>query len=65
MISTIEEALQDLVSGKMIIVMDDEDRENEGDLVCAAELCTPDIINFYVYESAWINLCCNNRRACC
>lgn len=46
MISTIEEALQDLVSGKMIIVMDDEDRENEGDLVCAAELCTPDIINF-------------------
>ncbi|HPI21442.1 MAG TPA: bifunctional 3,4-dihydroxy-2-butanone-4-phosphate synthase/GTP cyclohydrolase II [Candidatus Kapabacteria bacterium] len=46
MINTIEEALQDLVSGKMIIVMDDEDRENEGDLVCAAELCTPDLINF-------------------
>jgi len=46
MINSIEEALQDLVSGKMIIVMDDEDRENEGDLVCAAELCTPDLINF-------------------
>jgi 3,4-dihydroxy 2-butanone 4-phosphate synthase / GTP cyclohydrolase II len=44
--STIEEALKDLVSGKMIIVMDDEDRENEGDLFAAAEFCTPEIINF-------------------
>lgn len=46
MLNTIEEALQDLVSGKMIIVMDDEDRENEGDLIASAELCTPDLINF-------------------
>lgn len=44
--NTIEEALQDLASGKMVIVVDDEDRENEGDLVAASELCTPDIINF-------------------
>ncbi|MEJ5286601.1 MAG: 3,4-dihydroxy-2-butanone 4-phosphate synthase / GTP cyclohydrolase II [Candidatus Kapaibacterium sp.] len=44
--NTIEEALQDLASGKMIIVVDDEERENEGDLVAASELCTPDIINF-------------------
>ena len=44
--NTIEEALRDLVSGKMIIVMDDEDRENEGDLICASELCTPEMINF-------------------
>jgi 3,4-dihydroxy 2-butanone 4-phosphate synthase/GTP cyclohydrolase II len=44
--NTIEEALKDLASGKMIIVVDDEDRENEGDLVAASELCTPDIINF-------------------
>jgi 3,4-dihydroxy 2-butanone 4-phosphate synthase/GTP cyclohydrolase II len=44
--NTIEEALQDLVSGKMIIVMDDEDRENEGDLVVSAELSTPETINF-------------------
>lgn len=44
--NTIEEALKDLVSGKMIVVMDDEDRENEGDLIAAAELCTPDTINF-------------------
>jgi len=45
-INTIEEALNDLVAGKMIIVMDDEDRENEGDLICASELITPDKINF-------------------
>jgi len=42
----IEEALSDLASGKIIIVLDDEDRENEGDLICSAELCTSDIINF-------------------
>lgn len=44
--NTIEEALKDLVSGKMIIVMDDEDRENEGDLIASAELCTPETVNF-------------------
>jgi 3,4-dihydroxy 2-butanone 4-phosphate synthase/GTP cyclohydrolase II len=43
---TIEQAIEDLRNGKMIIVADDEDRENEGDLVCAAELATPDTINF-------------------
>ncbi len=43
---TIESALNDLVSGKMIVVMDDEDRENEGDLICSAELCTPEMVNF-------------------
>jgi 3,4-dihydroxy 2-butanone 4-phosphate synthase/GTP cyclohydrolase II len=43
---TIEQALDDLKNGKLIIVADDEDRENEGDLVCAAELVTPDLINF-------------------
>jgi 3,4-dihydroxy 2-butanone 4-phosphate synthase/GTP cyclohydrolase II len=42
----IEDALRELVSGKMIIVMDDEDRENEGDLIAASELCTPETINF-------------------
>jgi 3,4-dihydroxy 2-butanone 4-phosphate synthase/GTP cyclohydrolase II len=45
-LNTIEEALQDLASGKIIIVMDDEDRENEGDLISSSELCTPEIINF-------------------
>lgn len=45
-LNTIEEALTDLASGKIIIVMDDEDRENEGDLIASSELCTPEIINF-------------------
>src|SRR3954453_24139388 len=43
---TIEQAIDDLRNGKIIIVADDEDRENEGDLVCAAELATPEMINF-------------------
>ncbi|MBS3999817.1 MAG: bifunctional 3,4-dihydroxy-2-butanone-4-phosphate synthase/GTP cyclohydrolase II [Desulfobulbaceae bacterium] len=46
MLNTIEEALIDLASGKVIIVMDDEDRENEGDLIAASELCTHETINF-------------------
>jgi 3,4-dihydroxy 2-butanone 4-phosphate synthase/GTP cyclohydrolase II len=51
MMNTIEEALRELVSGKMIIVMDDEDRENEGDLIASGELCTPDTINFMSSEA--------------
>ena len=46
MISRIEEALEDLRQGKMVILVDDEDRENEGDLTMAAEKATPDAINF-------------------
>ncbi len=45
-INTIEEALEDIKNGKVIIVVDDEDRENEGDFVCAAECITPEIVNF-------------------
>jgi 3,4-dihydroxy 2-butanone 4-phosphate synthase/GTP cyclohydrolase II len=44
--STIEEAVEDIHQGKMVIVVDDEDRENEGDLTCAACKVTPEIINF-------------------
>jgi len=44
--ASVEEAAADIASGKMIIIVDDEDRENEGDLVCAAEKVTPEIINF-------------------
>ncbi|HWB43038.1 MAG TPA: bifunctional 3,4-dihydroxy-2-butanone-4-phosphate synthase/GTP cyclohydrolase II [Gemmatimonadales bacterium] len=43
---TVEQAVEDLRNGKIVIVADDEDRENEGDLVCAAELVTPETINF-------------------
>jgi len=45
-IFTVEEAIEDLKAGKMIILVDDEDRENEGDLMVAAEKVTPEIINF-------------------
>lgn len=45
-LNTIEEALEDLKAGKMVIVVDDEDRENEGDLVAAAELTTAETVNF-------------------
>jgi len=45
-LSTIEEAIEDIKAGKMVILCDDEDRENEGDLTMAAELVTPESINF-------------------
>jgi 3,4-dihydroxy 2-butanone 4-phosphate synthase / GTP cyclohydrolase II len=43
---TIEQAIDDIRNGRIVIVADDEDRENEGDLICAAELATPELINF-------------------
>jgi len=45
-LNTIEEAIEDIRNGKVIIVVDDEDRENEGDFICAAETVTPEIVNF-------------------
>src|SRR5215216_4174297 len=45
-LATVEEAVADIRDGRMIIIVDDEDRENEGDVVCAAEKVTPEIINF-------------------
>ncbi len=45
-LNSIEEAIADIKAGKVIIVVDDEDRENEGDFICAAEVITPEIINF-------------------
>jgi len=45
-IINVEEAVKELKAGRMLILCDSEDRENEGDLICAAELVTPDIINF-------------------
>jgi len=47
-LNTIEEAIQDIKDGKVVIVVDDEDRENEGDFVCAAEKMTPEIVNFMI-----------------
>lgn len=45
-LNTIEEAIEDVKNGKVIVVVDDEDRENEGDFICAAECVTPEIVNF-------------------
>ncbi len=45
-LNTIEEAVEDIKKGKIVIVVDDEDRENEGDFICAAEIVTPEHINF-------------------
>ena len=45
-LNTIEEAIQDIKDGKVIIVVDDENRENEGDFLAAAENVTPEMINF-------------------
>lgn len=49
-LNTIEEALEDVREGKVIIVVDDEDRENEGDFIVAAEKITPEIVNFMLHH---------------
>ena len=62
--NTIEEILGDLRAGKMIVLVDDASRENEGDLVCAAEKTTPEIINFMArYARGQICLPMTNARA--
>ena len=48
---SIDTALADLAAGKAIVVVDDENRENEGDVVCAAQFATPDMINFMAVEA--------------
>ena len=50
-LNTIEEALTDFREGKFVIVVDDEDRENEGDLICAAEKITPEMVNFMLIHA--------------
>ncbi len=47
-LASIEEALAAIAAGKIIIVVDAEDRENEGDFICAAEKVTPEIVNFMI-----------------
>src|SRR2546422_8651591 len=48
---TIDQAIDDIRSGEFVIVADDEDRENEGDLICAAQLVTPELINFMIKKA--------------
>ncbi|HEU4979373.1 MAG TPA: bifunctional 3,4-dihydroxy-2-butanone-4-phosphate synthase/GTP cyclohydrolase II [Solirubrobacteraceae bacterium] len=61
--ATVEEALEDIASGRMVVVVDDEDRENEGDLVMAAELVSADDINFMAtHARGWICLALSPER---
>src|SRR3954469_4200426 len=61
---TVEQAIADIKAGKMILVADDEDRENEGDLICAAQLVTPELINFMIKKAGgWICLALTGERA--
>ena len=46
--SSIESAIQDFKKGKVVIVVDDEDRENEGDMIFAAEKCSQHLVNFFI-----------------
>ena len=48
-LASIEEAIQDFKDGKFVIVVDDEDRENEGDLIMAAEMVTPEKVNYMLH----------------
>ncbi len=48
MFCSVEEAVEEIKNGKIVIIVDDEDRENEGDFVCAAEYVTPEIVNFMI-----------------
>ena len=59
---TIEQAIADIRAGKFIVVADDEDRENEGDLICAAELVTPEMVNFMLNAKGMICLALSPER---
>ena len=61
---TVEQAIADIKAGKLIIVADDEERENEGDLICAAELVTPELVNFILRKArGWLCLALTGERA--
>jgi 3,4-dihydroxy 2-butanone 4-phosphate synthase / GTP cyclohydrolase II len=57
-LNSIDEAINDIKNGKVIIVVDDEDRENEGDFICAADCVTPEIINFMATHGRGL-ICCS------
>jgi 3,4-dihydroxy 2-butanone 4-phosphate synthase / GTP cyclohydrolase II len=59
---TVEQAIEDIRAGKFVLVADDEDRENEGDLICAAELITPEKVNFMLDAKGWICLALTPER---
>ncbi|MGG5508102.1 MULTISPECIES: 3,4-dihydroxy-2-butanone-4-phosphate synthase [unclassified Myroides] len=63
-LNTIEEAIADIKAGKVIIVVDDEDRENEGDFIAAAEMATPEMINFMATHGRGLICAPLNEKRC-
>jgi 3,4-dihydroxy 2-butanone 4-phosphate synthase/GTP cyclohydrolase II len=62
--ASVEEAIEDIRSGKFVVVADDQGRENEGDLICASEFVTPEMINFMIREArGWVCLALTQERA--
>lgn len=59
---TVEQAIRDIRAGKFVVVADDEARENEGDLICAAELVTPEMVNFMLQAKGMICLALESSR---
>ena len=57
MLNTVEEGLEDIRQGKVLIVVDDEDRENEGDFIVSGEKITPEIVNFMITHGSYVLLC--------
>ena len=60
----IEEAIEDIKNGKIVILVDDEDRENEGDFVVAAEYATPEAINFMATYGRGLDMPCLYKGIC-
>ena len=62
-LNTPQELIEDIKNGKMVILVDDEDRENEGDLVIGADHITPEVINFMAKEARGLICLALNRRS--
>lgn len=59
---SVEQAIEDIRNGRFVVVADDEDRENEGDLICAAQLITPEMVNFMLRAKGMICLALTSER---
>jgi 3,4-dihydroxy 2-butanone 4-phosphate synthase / GTP cyclohydrolase II len=62
--ATVEEAIEDIRAGKLVVVVDDEDRENEGDLTIAAQFATPEAVNFMVTHARGLVCLCLTEERC-
>ena len=62
--ATVEEAIEDIRAGRFVVVVDDEDRENEGDLTIAAQFATPEAVNFMVTHARGLVCLCLTEELC-